>query len=141
MARDSGTGGSCLSRSERHTFPLDPGLHAQAFQAELLQLKKQHEIQQQVLLQRYHSQQQHLAEQHEQQLRLHLKVIIPTKRKICIKVYQKREVASRDDSLETHRYWHANGKFIFLIRVIVKKKFGVQMFFYLKNNALINFYR
>lgn len=57
-----------------HTFPVDPGLHAQAFQQQLVQLKKQQQMQQQILLQHYQTQQQQLAEQHEQQLRLHLKV-------------------------------------------------------------------
>lgn len=41
---------------------------------QILQLKKQHQLQHQILLQHYQAQQQHLAEQHEQQLRQHLKV-------------------------------------------------------------------
>lgn len=40
---------------------------------ELLQLKKQHQLQHQILLQSFQQQQQHLSEQHEQQLRQHLK--------------------------------------------------------------------
>jgi hypothetical protein len=38
------------------------------------QLKKQQQIQQQILLEHFQAQQQQLAEQHEQQLRQHLKV-------------------------------------------------------------------
>lgn len=41
---------------------------------QIIQLKKQHQLQHQILLQHYQAQQQHLAEQHEQQLRQHLKV-------------------------------------------------------------------
>ncbi|XP_030763232.1 histone deacetylase 5 isoform X1 [Sitophilus oryzae] len=40
---------------------------------QILQIKKQHQLQHQILLQHFHQQQQHLAEQHEQQLRQHLK--------------------------------------------------------------------
>ena len=40
---------------------------------QILQLKKQHQMQHQILLQHFQQQQQHLAEQHEQQLRQHLK--------------------------------------------------------------------
>lgn len=40
---------------------------------QILQLKKQHQLQQQILVQHFQQQQQHLAEQHEQQLRQHLK--------------------------------------------------------------------
>lgn len=40
---------------------------------QILQLKKQHQVQQRMLLQHFQQQQQHLAEQHEQQLRQHLK--------------------------------------------------------------------
>lgn len=40
---------------------------------QIMQLKKQHQLQHQILLQRFQQQQQHLAEQHEQQLRQHLK--------------------------------------------------------------------
>lgn len=43
---------------------------------QIIQLKKQHQLQHQILLQHYQAQQQHLAEQHEQQLRQHLKVIL-----------------------------------------------------------------
>lgn len=41
---------------------------------QIIQLKKQHQLQHQILLQHFQAQQQHLAEQHEQQLRQHLKV-------------------------------------------------------------------
>ncbi|KAJ8926726.1 hypothetical protein NQ314_020843, partial [Rhamnusium bicolor] len=40
---------------------------------QILQIKKQHQLQHQILLQHFQQQQQHLAEQHEQQLRQHLK--------------------------------------------------------------------
>ncbi|XP_031345605.1 histone deacetylase 7 isoform X1 [Photinus pyralis] len=40
---------------------------------QILQLKKQHQLQHQILLQHFQQQQQHLAEQHERQLRQHLK--------------------------------------------------------------------
>lgn len=40
---------------------------------QILQLKKQHQLQHQLLVQNFQQQQQHLSEQHEQQLRLHLK--------------------------------------------------------------------
>ncbi|GLV38770.1 Histone deacetylase 4 [Carabus blaptoides fortunei] len=40
---------------------------------QIIQLKKQHQLQHQILLQHFQAQQQHLAEQHEQQLRQHLK--------------------------------------------------------------------
>jgi hypothetical protein len=40
----------------------------------LLQLKKQQQLQQQILLQHFQAQQAQLAEQHEQQLQQHLKV-------------------------------------------------------------------
>lgn len=43
---------------------------------QIIQLKKQHQLQHQILLQHFQAQQQHLAEQHEQQLRQHLKVNI-----------------------------------------------------------------
>lgn len=39
---------------------------------QILQIKKQHQLQHQILLQHFQQQQQHLAEQHEQQLRQHL---------------------------------------------------------------------
>lgn len=42
----------------------------------LLQLKKQQQLQQEILLQHFQQQRQQLAEQHEQQLRHHLKVNI-----------------------------------------------------------------
>lgn len=46
------------------------------------QLKKQQQLQQQILLQHFQAQQQQLAEQHEAQIRQHVKVclnlIIPT---------------------------------------------------------------
>ena len=40
----------------------------------LFQLKKQQQLQQQILLQHFQAQQAQLAEQHEQQLQQHLKV-------------------------------------------------------------------
>ncbi|CAH0556641.1 unnamed protein product [Brassicogethes aeneus] len=40
---------------------------------QILQMKKQHQLQHQILLQQFHQQQQHLVEQHEQQLRQYLK--------------------------------------------------------------------
>lgn len=40
---------------------------------QILQMKKQHQLQHQILLQHFQQQQQHLAEQHEHQLRQHLK--------------------------------------------------------------------
>ncbi|CAG9813916.1 unnamed protein product [Phaedon cochleariae] len=40
---------------------------------QILQIKKQHQLQHQILLQHFQQQQQHLVEQHEQQLRQHLK--------------------------------------------------------------------
>lgn len=40
----------------------------------VLQLKKQQQLQQEILLQHFQQQRQQLAEQHEQQLRHHLKV-------------------------------------------------------------------
>ncbi|EFA04105.2 histone deacetylase 7 [Tribolium castaneum] len=40
---------------------------------QILQIKKQHQLQHQILLQHFQQQQKHLAEQHEQQLRQHLK--------------------------------------------------------------------
>lgn len=40
---------------------------------QILQIKKQHQLQHQILIQHFQQQQQHLAEQHEQQLRQHLK--------------------------------------------------------------------
>lgn len=49
--------------------------HEQILQGDVyFQLKKQQQIQQQILLQHFQAQQQQLAEQHEQQLRHHLKV-------------------------------------------------------------------
>ena len=77
MVRDTVAGSPIISRRNdvNHGFPVDPSLHAQAFQQQLLQLKKQQQLQQQILLQTYQTQQQQLAEQHEQQLRHHLKVI------------------------------------------------------------------
>ncbi|EEB14313.1 histone deacetylase 7A, putative [Pediculus humanus corporis] len=75
MKRNTVAKSPILSRQNdvNHTYPGDPGLHAQAFQQQLLQLKKQQQLQQQILLQHYQTQQQQLAEQHEQQLRHHLK--------------------------------------------------------------------
>ncbi|XP_052126042.1 histone deacetylase 4 isoform X3 [Frankliniella occidentalis] len=55
------------------SFHLDPGLHAEDIQQQILKLKKHQQLQQQILLQHYQQQQQCLAEQHEQQLRHHLK--------------------------------------------------------------------
>ncbi|XP_014285163.1 histone deacetylase 4 isoform X4 [Halyomorpha halys] len=49
------------------------GHEAAAFHEQILQLKKQQQLQQQILLQHFQVQQQQLAEQHEQQLRHHLK--------------------------------------------------------------------
>ncbi|XP_050302312.1 histone deacetylase 7 [Anthonomus grandis grandis] len=40
---------------------------------QIMQIKKQHQLQHQILLQHFHQQQQHLVEQHEAQLRQHLK--------------------------------------------------------------------
>lgn len=40
---------------------------------QILQIRKQHQLQQQMLLQHFQQEQQNLAERHEQQLRLHLK--------------------------------------------------------------------
>nr|CAD7575522.1 unnamed protein product [Timema californicum] len=47
--------------------------HTSHFQKDRLKLKKQQQLQQQILLQHFQAQQQQLAEQHEQQLRQHLK--------------------------------------------------------------------
>lgn len=44
----------------------------------VFQLKKQQQLQQEILLQHFQQQRQQLAEQHEQQLRHHLKVIYDT---------------------------------------------------------------
>ncbi|KAK6619804.1 hypothetical protein RUM44_006203 [Polyplax serrata] len=75
MIRDTVAESPLISRRNdvNRSYPVDPGLHAQAFQQQLLQLKKQQQLQQQILLQHYQTQQQQLAEQHEQQLRHHLK--------------------------------------------------------------------
>ncbi|XP_066998225.2 histone deacetylase 4 isoform X3 [Anabrus simplex] len=78
MARDSPSGSPVLSRRNElnhlnNSFHLDPSRH-EAFQQQILQLKKQQQLQQQILLQRFQAQQQQLAEQHEQQLRQHLKL-------------------------------------------------------------------
>lgn len=54
-----------------YTFPLVSNLQKLFIP---FQLKKQQQLQQQILLQHFQVQQQQLAEQHEQQLRQHLKV-------------------------------------------------------------------
>ncbi|KAI5709676.1 hypothetical protein M8J76_009850 [Diaphorina citri] len=56
--------------------------HDQAFQQQILQLKQQQQLQQQILLQHFQAQQQQLAEQHEQQLRQHLKEIWEKQREL-----------------------------------------------------------
>ncbi|XP_023706694.1 histone deacetylase 4 isoform X2 [Cryptotermes secundus] len=78
MARDSPVGSPVVSRrtdlnNVNNTYHIDPGLHEQAFQQQILQLKKQQQLQQQILLQHFQAQQAQLAEQHEQQLQQHLK--------------------------------------------------------------------
>lgn len=49
----------------------------------LLQLKKQQQLQHQILLQRFQAQQAQLAEQHEQQLQQHLKVEVHFQLHLC----------------------------------------------------------
>ncbi|VEN49817.1 unnamed protein product, partial [Callosobruchus maculatus] len=49
------------------------GAPERELERQILQIKKQHQIQHQILLQQFQQQQQHLVEQHEQQLRQHLK--------------------------------------------------------------------
>lgn len=72
MTRESPVASPALSRrNDLHS--LTNG-HEQAIQHQILELKKQQQIQQQILLQQFHAQQQQLAEQHEAQLRQHLKV-------------------------------------------------------------------
>ncbi|CAH1966569.1 unnamed protein product [Acanthoscelides obtectus] len=51
----------------------DRGAPERELERQILQIKKQHQIQHQILLQQFQQQQQHLVEQHEQQLRQHLK--------------------------------------------------------------------
>jgi len=46
----------------------------------MFQLKKQQQLQQQILHEQFQAQKQQLAEQHEQQLRQHLKVCIEQRR-------------------------------------------------------------
>ncbi|XP_075237492.1 histone deacetylase 4 isoform X2 [Lycorma delicatula] len=71
MTRESPVASPALSRrNDLHS--LTNG-HEHAFQHQILELKKQQQLQQQILLQQFHAQQQQLAEQHEQQLRQHLK--------------------------------------------------------------------
>ncbi|XP_063233276.1 histone deacetylase 4 isoform X3 [Bacillus rossius redtenbacheri] len=82
MARDSPMGSPALSRRNQlnnyhhhhqaQHHQLDPNLQEDAFQQQILQLKKQQHLQHQLLLQHFHVQQQQLAEQHEQQLRQHI---------------------------------------------------------------------
>lgn len=55
---------------------------------QILQLKKQHQLQHQILLQHFHQQQQHLAEQHAQQLRQHLREFHERKQ---LEEYRQRE--------------------------------------------------
>ncbi|XP_023012143.1 histone deacetylase 4 [Leptinotarsa decemlineata] len=54
--------------AEQHREPPERELEQQ-----ILQIKKQQQLQHQILLQHFQQQQQHLVEQHEQQLRQHLK--------------------------------------------------------------------
>jgi hypothetical protein len=49
----------------------------------LFQLKKQQQLQQQILLQHFQAQQAQLAEQHEQQLQQHLKVEVQFHLHMC----------------------------------------------------------
>jgi hypothetical protein len=49
----------------------------------LFQLKKQQQLQQQILLQHFQAQQAQLAEQHEQQLQQHLKVEVQFQLLLC----------------------------------------------------------
>jgi hypothetical protein len=49
----------------------------------LFQLKKQQQLQQQILLQHFQAQQAQLAEQHEQQLQQHLKVEVQFQFLLC----------------------------------------------------------
>lgn len=56
---------------------------------QILQIKKQHQLQHQILLQHFHEQQQHLAEQHEQQLRQHLREFYERRKQL--EEYRQRE--------------------------------------------------
>lgn len=71
MTRESPVTSPALSR--RNDLNSLTNGHEHAFQQQILQLKKQQQLQQQILLQHFQAQQQQLAEQHEQQLRQHLK--------------------------------------------------------------------
>ncbi|KAK2727508.1 hypothetical protein QYM36_008110 [Artemia franciscana] len=57
-------------------------LHEQALQQQLIQLKHQQHIQQQILLQQFQSQQQQLAEQHEKQLQLHMREYLEQQKRL-----------------------------------------------------------
>ncbi|XP_046678281.1 histone deacetylase 4 isoform X4 [Homalodisca vitripennis] len=69
MTRESPASSPALSRRNE----LNNLTNGHEFQHQILQLKKQQQLQQQILLQHFQAQQQQLAEQHEQQLRQHLK--------------------------------------------------------------------
>ncbi|XP_054286298.1 histone deacetylase 4-like isoform X3 [Macrosteles quadrilineatus] len=69
MTRESPSSSPALSRRNE----LNNLANGHEFQHQILQLKKQQQLQQQILLQHFQAQQQQLAEQHEQQLRHHLK--------------------------------------------------------------------
>ncbi|XKL65443.1 hypothetical protein PGB90_008863 [Kerria lacca] len=70
------------------------------FNVSILQLKKQQQMQQQILLQHFQAQQQQLAEQHEQQLRQHLKELWEKQREIEEREQRERRELERIESLK-----------------------------------------
>ncbi|XP_050438023.1 histone deacetylase 4 isoform X2 [Adelges cooleyi] len=71
---------------------------ASAIHHQILELKKQQQLQQQYLLEQFQAQQQQLAEQHEQQLRQHLKELWEKKRELEEKEQRERK---EEEKLET----------------------------------------
>ncbi|XP_050531145.1 histone deacetylase 4 isoform X3 [Daktulosphaira vitifoliae] len=71
---------------------------ASAIHNQILELKKQQQLQQQYLLEQFQAQQQQLAEQHEQQLRQHLKELWEKKRELEEKEQREKK---EEEKMET----------------------------------------
>lgn len=66
--------------TERRPVPPQPIQMAdQELQHEIASLKRQQELQQQMLLQQFHAQQQQLVQEHEKQMQEHIKVKVGTR--------------------------------------------------------------